>query len=107
MSGFDNISLTVTSVTATTYTATATDTVILCDPAGGAITLTLPTPGTTTCPSGRPYYVRSTGTTNAVTIDPAGSVTVDGASTISLASGAVHGAVLVNDGTNWFSIVKS
>jgi hypothetical protein len=107
MSGYDNISFTTTSVTATTYTATANDYVLLCDPAGGAITLTLPTPGTTACPAGRFYYIRSTGTTNAVTIDPAGSVTIDGAATISLASGAKHGAVVVNDGTNWFSVVVS
>jgi hypothetical protein len=107
MSGTDNLSYTVTSVTATAYTATATDSVLLCDPAGGAITVTLPTPGSTSFPAGRMIYIRSTGTTNAVTIDPAGSVTIDGAATISLASAAKHGALITTDGTNYFTIVVS
>lgn len=100
MSGLDNTSFTTRSVTATT-TLTANDFVLLCDPAGGAITVTVPT--ASGIQPGRPYYIRSTGTTNAVTISPA-SGTIDGAASISLASAAKHGVQIVNDGTNWFTV---
>lgn len=105
MSGNDNISYTVTKVTAAAYTATVNDSVLLCDPSGGAITITIPQAGAE-WQSGRTLYIRSTGTTNAVTITPTTS-TIDGGANISLASGAVHGVMIVSDGTNYFSIVKS
>lgn len=105
MSGNDNISYTVTKVTAAAYTATVNDSVLLCDPSGGAITITIPQAGAE-WQSGRVLYIRSTGTTNAVTIQPTTS-TIDGASSISLASAAVHGAMIVSDGTNYFTVVKS
>lgn len=105
MSGNDNISYTVTKVTGTTYTATVNDSVILCDTTSNAITITIPQAGAE-WQSGRVLYIRSTGVTNAVTIAPTTS-TIDGGANITLASGAVHGAVICSDGTNYFTIVKS
>ena len=105
MSGNDNISYTVTKVTAAAYTVTVNDSVLLCDPSGGAITITVPQAGAE-WQSGRTLFIRTTGTTNSVTITPTTS-TIDGGASLVLASGAVHGAVVMSDGTNYFSIVKS
>jgi hypothetical protein len=105
MSGMDNTSYTITKVTAAAYTMTTNDSVLLCDPSGGAITITVPQAGAD-WQSGRPFFVRTTGTTNSVTITPTTS-TIDGGATLVLASGAVHGVMFVSDGTNYFSIVKS
>lgn len=105
MSGNDNISYTVTKVTAAAYTATVNDSVILCDPSAGAITITIPQAGAE-WQSGRMLFIRSTGNTNTVTITPTTS-TIDGGASITLAAAAVHGAVIVSDGTNYFSLVKS
>lgn len=105
MSGYDNISETVRSVTATT-TATASDYVLLCNPSAGAITVNLPDAANPTIPAGRVYKIYSTGTTNAVTIDPAGSDTIDGSATKTLAAAAPHAAIIVTDGTNWFSLAS-
>lgn len=103
MSGDDNISWTTRSVTATT-TATADDYVLLCNPAAGAIVVNLPAGGASAAPAGRMYAVYSTGTTNTVTIDPAGAALIDGAATKVLAAAAPHAAMIVTDGTNWFSV---
>lgn len=105
MSGMDNVSYTITKVTAATYTATTNDSIILCDPTSNAITVTIPAAGAD-WQSGRTLFFRSTGVTNAVTIQPA-SGTIDGAANITLAAAAVHGAMVVSDGSNYFSIVKS
>lgn len=101
MSGLDNTSLTVRSVTATT-TLTQNDYVLLADPAGGAITVNLP--AVASVQPGRQYTVRTTGTTNAVTLDGSGAETIDGAATKALASGAIHGATVISNGTAWFTI---
>lgn len=101
MSGFDNTSETVRSVTATT-TLTQNDFVLLADPAGGAITVNLP--AVAAVQPGRTYVVRTTGTTNAVTLDGSGSETIDGSTTKALASGAIHGCRIISDGTAWFTI---
>lgn len=103
MSGLDNTSFTVRAVTATT-TLTNNDYVVLCDPSGGAITVNLP--AVASVQPGRAYKIRSTGTTNAVTIDGSGSETIDGSTTKSLASGAVHAAEIVSDGTAWFTVAS-
>jgi hypothetical protein len=97
----DNTSETVRAVTATT-TLTNNDYVVLCDPAGGAITVNLP--AVATVQPGRTYWIRSTGTTNAVTIDGSGAETIDGGATKSLASAAVHAVKIVSDGTAWFTV---
>lgn len=101
MSGFDNTSYTTRSVTATT-TLTNNDFVLFADPAGGAITVNLPAVATVV--PGRRYIVRTTGTTNAVTLDGSGSETIDGATTKALASGAIHGCEIINTGSAWLTI---
>ena len=102
MSGLDNTSFTVRSSTATSETLTNNDYVLLCNPSGGAQTVNLP--AVASVQPGRAYFVRTTGTTNTVTLDGFGSETIDGASTKMLASGAIHGALVVTDGTAWFTI---
>lgn len=102
MSGLDNTSMTVRSSTAASETLTNNDYVLLCDPSGGAQTVNLP--AVAAVQPGRTYYVRTTGTTNAVTLDGAGSETIDGATTKVLASGAIHAVRIVSTGTAWFTI---
>lgn len=104
MSGLDDTSFTVRSSTATTETLTQNDFVLLCDPSGGAMTVNLP--AVASVQPGREYVIRSTGTTNAVTIDGSGAETIDGSATKSLASGAIHGVTLVSNGTAWFTITS-
>ncbi len=103
MSGLDNTSFTVRSVTATT-TLTANDYILLADPSGGAITVNLP--AVASVQPGRAYKVRTTGTTNAVTLDGNASETIDGSATKALASGAIHGVEVVSDGTAWFTVAS-
>lgn len=101
MSGLDDTSYTVRSVTANT-TVTQNDYFVLADPTGGAITITLP--AISSVQPGRVFQFRSTGVTNAVTISRAGSDTIDGGTTVSLASGAIHGKTILTDGTAWFTV---
>lgn len=103
MSGLDNTSFTVRAVTATT-TLTQNDYILLADPAGGAITVNLPAVAAVV--PGRQYTVRTTGTTNAVTLDGAGAETIDGSATKALASGAIHAVTIVTDGVAWFTIAS-
>lgn len=80
------------------YTATKEDHTILVNAAAGAVTITLPAPST----KAYPYLVikKVDASANAVTVDPSGSATIDGASTISL--GAQYQQVVLHcDGTEW------
>lgn len=72
---------------------------VLCDTGGGAFTVNLPTASGRT---GRVFFLKrnGNGTTNAVTVDPYSTETIDGASTKSLANAWSHIAI-VSDGTNW------
>lgn len=101
MSGLDDTSYTVRSVTANA-TVNQNDYFVLCDPSGGAITVTLPAISATI--PGRVFQFRTTGTTNAVTISRAGSDTIDGGTTVTLASGAIHGKTILTDGTAWYTV---
>jgi len=104
ISGLDDTSWTVRSVTAAT-TLTNNDYILLCNPAGGAFTVTVP--AASSVQPGRNYIVRSTGTTNAVTVSPA-SGTINGAASVTLPSGATPASTeLYSDGTNWFSLGAS
>lgn len=81
----------------TTYTAAAGD-VLLCDASGGAFTVTLPAAAATV----RPILVKKVDASgNAVTIDGAGSDTIDGALTIALST-QYEAVELWCDGTNWW-----
>ena len=67
------------------------------DTSGGAVTVTLPS----SMPTGKVFVIKQAGhASNAVTIATAGSETIDGAATISLAS-AYGAANLMYDGSNY------
>jgi hypothetical protein len=66
------------------YTATATDYTILTDATAGAITISLPDASSL---SGKTYIIKKTdSSSNAVTIDPNGSQTIDGVTTYTLST---------------------
>lgn len=80
------------------YTVGKDDHTILANAAAGAFTITLPAPNS----RANPYLVvkKIDATANAVTLDPAGSATIDGASTISL--GAQYQQVILHaNATGW------
>lgn len=101
MSGLDNTSLTVVSTTATSYTLTNNDYVLLCSPSGGSQTINLP--AVANVQPGRAYYVKRDATaTNTVTLDGSGSETINGATTRAVgAAGTAGGCLIVSDGTAW------
>ena len=100
MSGNDNASETV-RVIAATDTATANDFVIYAKGITGNIVLNLP--AVATAQPGRPYSVIKDAAAFTVTLDAAGSETINGATTLVLAASAFHGATLVNTGTEWIA----
>lgn len=100
MSGNDNASETV-RIIAATDTATANDFVIYAKGITGNIVLNLP--AVATIQPGRPYSVIKDAAAFTVTIDAAGSETINGATTLVLAASAFHGATLVNTGTEWIA----
>jgi len=80
------------------YTATITDGVVLCDASSAAFTVTLPTAASS---SAKRLYIKKIDTTsNAVTIDPNGSETVDSATSLVLSS--TDTAEIISDGTEWW-----
>jgi hypothetical protein len=82
------------------YTA-ASETVILVDASGGAVTITLPPAASS---SGRRYVVKKIDSSaNAVTLDGNGSETIDGATTLPLYCQYDFVGV-VCDGSNWLVI---
>jgi len=89
---------TISSTGAMSYTATDTDFTIAVSATGGAVTIALPS--ASTC-NGRLYAIKKVdSSTNAVTIDPAGSETIDGATTKTLSSqNAVN--IIQSDGVSW------
>lgn len=101
MSGLDNTAMTVTSITATTYTLTANDYVLLVSPTVGSTTVTLPAVATTQI--GRVYHVKRDATaTNTVTLDGNASETINGAATRAVgAAGTAGGCIVVSDGAAW------
>jgi len=79
------------------YTA-AYDAVIRCDASAGAFTVSLPTASGI---KGKAYLIKKVDSSaNAVTIDPYGTETIDGAATVTLAS-QYDSVIVVSDGTNW------
>lgn len=84
---------TITGATTLTYA----DQTVLCNAAGGAFTVTLPTAAGVT---GKRFTLKRTSASNNVTVDGAGSETIDAAATKTL--GAQHAAITIeSDGTNW------
>ena len=81
-----------------TYTATSDDDTILCDATSGAITVNLPT---AVGISGKKYDIKKIdSTSNSVTIDPDGTETIDGETTIVII-GENDNYTIQSDGTNW------
>lgn len=100
MSGFDNTSETVRTVSGST-TLTNNDYDLLVIGATGAVAVTLPS-GATVQP-GRVYRVYKDAAAQTVTITPAAG-TVDGGANTTLAASAIHAKAFLSDGTNWFTI---
>lgn len=90
-------------VTATSaYTAQPGDTVV-CDPTGGAFTVTLPPTGNGVNRGRGVLVVNASGSANAVTVAAqGGGVTVDGLSSVAV-QGARASRWVVSDGSNWAS----
>lgn len=85
------------------YTATTADEVLICDTTSAAFTLTLPTAVGNT---GKSFWIHKIGTAaNDLTIDPNGSQTIDGQTTM-LLSGQYRSVQIVSDGSNWVTISK-
>jgi len=100
MSGLDNTSFTVRSVTAAT-TATANDYVIAVSPGANPTNVALPDP--TTVQPGRTYLIRRDATaTNVVNVT--GHINGSGSSTVQIgAAGAIGSALVVNTGATWLT----
>lgn len=80
------------------YTATAFDCVILVDASAAAVTISLPTASGN---AGLTYVIKKIDSSgNNVTIDPNGTETIDGATTVTLSSQYSY-RMIVSDGTNW------
>lgn len=107
MSGYDNTSYTVRSVTATSVTLNANDSVLLCSPTAGNMTVNLPAVASTQ--PGRVYFVKRDATaTNTVTLDGNASETVNGATTLAVGAAGTAGAVaIVSDGTAWHVLANA
>jgi len=91
----------VNTLTAGTYTLNNTYDVVLCNCAGGAITLNLPAAATNT---GRKYTVKKIdATANEVTINPNALETIDDDTTLILDS-QYSSAQIVCDGTEWWIV---
>lgn len=101
MSGLDNTSYTVATTTATSYTMTNNDFVLLVSPTAGNTTVNLP--AAASVQPGRPYFIKRDATaTNTVTLDAFGSETINGATTRAVgAAGTAGGVHIVSDGTAW------
>lgn len=100
MSGFDNTSLTVRSVAATT-TLTNTDYVLTVDAPAANVTVNLP--AVASVQPGRIFYIKRDATaTQTVTLDGSGSETINGATTRAVgAAGTAGGCLIVSDGDEW------
>lgn len=99
MSGFDNTSETVRIVTATD-TLTNNDFDVFATVTGNSI---INLPAVASVQPGRPYCVVKDAAAFTVTLDGAGTETINGATTLVLAASAFHGVILVSTGTAWIA----
>jgi len=82
------------------YTATGADCVILCNPASGNITITLPVTNIT---AGKVFYVkRITSLLNILTVVVTGGALIDGAASAVVSALTFADMQVVFDGTNYF-----
>lgn len=100
MSGLDNTSLTVRTIAATD-TLTQNDFVVLVAAPTANVTVNLP--AVAAVQPGRQYVIKRDATaTFTVTLDGAGSETINGATTRAVGAAATAGAcIIVSDGTAW------
>lgn len=105
MSGLDNTSFTVRSVSATT-TLTNNDYVLTVDAPAANVTVNLP--AVASVQPGRVFIVKRDATaTQTVTLDGSGSETINGATTRAVGAAGTAGACqLVSDGTAWHVIAS-
>lgn len=103
MSGNDNISYTVRVVAATT-TLTLNDYILSVEAPAANVTVNLP--AVATVPPGREYIIKRDATaTQTVTLDGAGSETINGATTRAVGAAGTAGAcTIVSDGAEWHVI---
>lgn len=101
MSGFDNTSETVRTITGTDTLTNNDFDVFATVTANSVVNL----PAVASIQPGRTYCVVKDAAAFTVTLDAAGSETINGATTLVLAASAAHGAIIVNTGTAW--IVKA
>lgn len=97
------ISTPTTSVTATTYTTLATDSVILVDDDTAAAEVTVTLLAAATAGDGFLLNIKKTGSTANVVIDGSGAETIDGATTNTLTT-QYESVKLICDGTEWHII---
>ncbi len=98
-----SLSMTITTVSSN-YTLTGADNTILANTTSGAITITLPAPGSF---AGRIYTIKKIGTggiDNQLNVTPA-SGTIDGGASYTIYNDWTY-VTLQTDGTNWFIIKK-
>lgn len=89
------------STKTTTYAILSSDGVILANAAGGAFSVSLPAANTMT---GQVLYVKKIDSSdNAVTIDPNGSETIDGDTTLAI-SLQYQSRGFISDGSAWYII---
>ena len=98
-----SLAMTITTITSN-YTLTASDNTILANTTSGAITITLPAPGSF---AGRIYTIKKIGTggiDNELTITPA-SGTIEGGANYKIYNDWTY-VTIQTDGTNWYIIKK-
>lgn len=90
----------VTAVKTAAYSAQFGE-LVRCDPTAGAFTVTLPS---AVDQPGRYLAIKNaSASTNTITVDGAGSETIDGSATADITTG-YWGFILISDGANWLSI---
>ena len=83
------------------YTATSSDDTILCNATDGAITINLPS---AVGISGKKYIIKKIdASANNITIDPDGTETIDGGSTVAI-TGQYDSYTFQSDNVNWWVI---
>ncbi|MCI0329876.1 MAG: hypothetical protein L0196_02835 [candidate division Zixibacteria bacterium] len=95
-----------TAITTVSGTLTLGDahSMVLCDAAGGAITVNLPT---AVGRNGRQYTIKKIdGSGNAVTIDPAGGESIDFFATYTLSTTMKY-VTIVSNGSHWFVVANN
>lgn len=104
MSGYDNTSFTVRTTSATTETLTNTDSVVVFT---AAVAKTCNLPALASVQPGRRYVVINTAA-GAVTVDPAGAETINGAANLAVTASTGRADFIANDtNTGWFTITAS